>query len=104
MSVQVMIQLACGVAVIPMVLWFYPHCARPSLAHAHARPAAFLITQLGTVAGVVIGVTYIADALGFLPRSAAVVGLVLMAAWAPAALAYLRPMWVVRATGGPTNA
>ena len=104
MSIPGLIQLACGVAVIPMALWFYPHCARPSLVSRHARTGAFVLAQVGTMAAVLAGALFIGDAIGTMPREAARAALVLIVLWLPAPLAYLRPAWLVRATGGPARA
>jgi hypothetical protein len=104
MSIPGLIQLACGLAVIPMALWFYPHCARRSLASRHARTGAFVLAQLGTVAAVLAGALFIGDAIGTVPREAAPAGFVLIVLWLPAPLAFLRPRWLVRATGGPARA
>jgi hypothetical protein len=104
MSLAMLAEIVCGVAVIPIVLWFYPHCARPGLTWARARRPAFIAAQVGTLAGVLTGLIYILDPLGLLPRGSFVAALVLLVVWLPAPLAFLRPIWIVRATGGPSGA
>jgi hypothetical protein len=99
-----MVDLACGLILLPSALWFYPHCSRPSLDHARARRSAFVLAQLGTAAAVVAGAAFIMDVAGFLPREAIVVTVLLLVIWLPAPLAYLRPHWIVRLTGGPIRA
>jgi hypothetical protein len=104
MSVRMMILLVAGLTLLSSSIWFYAHCSRPRLVAARARPSAFVLAQLGTVAALLAGAMFIADVAGFLPREAVAVTLLLLVIWLPAPLAYLRPQWIVRLTGGPIRA
>ena len=96
-------ELGIGVYLIGGTAWFYPHCIKPSLTWARARPIAFTLALVATSAGMVAGALAVVHALDRLPEAISRVGVVLGLLWAPAALSYIRPRWIVRVTGGPID-
>ncbi|HEX5823684.1 MAG TPA: hypothetical protein VFY18_04415 [Candidatus Limnocylindrales bacterium] len=98
-----MISLAFDIVFVALLAWFYPHCIRPSLDWSHARPNAYRLAAFGCI---LAAVAFTADAAIFelfptqrvwIPPLVALTAI----GFAIAAIAWGRPRWIVRVTGGP---
>ena len=98
---------AVSLVFLGIAAWFYPHCARPGLAAARSRRIGYRIVLAATI---VAGPSFLArgiDVLVAFPRPIDdLLDLVPYLATLEAIpmLAYLRPAWIVRLTGGPEHA
>jgi hypothetical protein len=103
-----LVTLAITVPMVGGVLWFYPHCVRPSLAVAGARRVAFVV---GFGACVILSAALLGGAIATVEglRGEGPSGyvwyvpdlVVMFASLVVAAVGWGRPAWVVRLTGGP---
>ncbi len=104
MEIRDPFSVLCGLFFIPIVAWFYPHCARPSLQWARGKPVAFTVAALSSAAGIAAGGMMLVEGFVGLSREMLTASLLLALLWLPAALSYLRPAWIIRLTGGPAHA
>jgi hypothetical protein len=98
-----MVQLILVIAFVAGEIWFYQHCARPSLQWAGARRSAY---TLGFMASVVSCCAFVGsfEASEILHGTSAWIRPLLAiatVAGAVDALAWARPEWIVQLTGGP---
>ena len=92
-----------GIATIVLAAWFWPHCARPCLDAAHARPAArrivLAVTDLFVAAALIDVVARIALGPGrptfWLFTSTGIVWALIVGAGF-----FTSYRWLIRATGG----
>jgi hypothetical protein len=95
-----------AIAFIPMVIWFWRHCARPMLASLRAPRAAFRIiitvTSIAVVANGLVAIAAVADVAG---STTWLVGLVGQGAWViVVGFGYLQEYrFLVRATRGAAS-
>jgi hypothetical protein len=94
------LEFALGAGGAGIAIWFYPHCARPSLALAGARRPAFIVALAGTIASAFGFALAVVGSLVLLPEMLYRLGADLGLLFFVSAAAFLAPGLFIRLTGG----